>query len=102
MARVRNGCRPVPNEAIQKNQVAQWIDRICCFGGKCLYECVWERLDGGGASMCIFALQIYNWQDLGDPAEGQRGCVGSYRPAAGRSATATRGTQLEFPLPAKH
>ena len=85
---------------IRKNRVAGKLDRIECHNGKCVYECVWERLDGGGAPICIFALQIYDWQNLGDASEARRSCVGSYGPAAGQPDGATRGTCLQFSIQA--
>jgi hypothetical protein len=32
---------------------------------KLRYECVWCRADSGDLWICFFALDIYNWKDLG-------------------------------------
>ena len=83
---------------IHRNRAACTLDRIVCNNSKCVYECAWDQLDNG-RSICIFALQVYDWKRLGDSAHfASRGCVGLYRPVAGRPSNATRGTRLEFPL----
>lgn len=65
--------------AIKQNRADGAIDFIQANNGKLRYECVWYQLDDGGWG-CVFALNLYNWKDLGDvnnfPA---RGCAGMYR-----------------------
>ena len=84
-------------EEIKKNRRAKRLDRVVCFNDQCVYECVWVRDDAGG-SWCMFAFRLYDWETLADrhnfPA---RGCVGFYRPAPGKPATATWGTSLPIP-----
>lgn len=52
-------------------------DSILAFNGKCKYVCVWSKQDDS-TGLCLFALQLYNWKDLGCPFWGQRACVGAY------------------------
>lgn len=91
---------PLFVEVIKKNRKAGRIDRIECFNGKCIYECVWEQMDNGEWA-CIFALNIYDWKNLGDPLiQKQRGCVGHYMPKNGLPPMATTGIAkiLEIPI----
>jgi hypothetical protein len=64
---------------IKRNRVAGTIDRVESNNGKLKYECVWDQLNDN-SWCCVFALNLYNWKDLGDiknfPA---RGCAGMYR-----------------------
>lgn len=70
---------PLFVETIKSNRLRDNLDRISCNKGKLTYECVWQQADNGGPWMCIFALDIYDWKDLGRtgilPA---RGCAGFY------------------------
>lgn len=76
-------------DIVRRNRDAGDLDRLVCRNGKCRFECVWTRLDNG-VEMCAFALQIYDWAELGDSVSfPRRGCVGSYSPAAGAPALAT-------------
>lgn len=81
---------------IKEQRKAGRLDRVECFNGKCVYECVWTRLDDG-RPFCLFALRIYNWENLGDPSLGpQRGCIGWY--LADLPASATSATKLHQPV----
>jgi hypothetical protein len=64
---------------IKENRARNNLDRIRCNKGKVLYECVWCQSDKGGLWFCMYALDIYDWKDLGRtgilPA---RGCAGFY------------------------
>jgi hypothetical protein len=64
---------------IKENRARNNLDRISCNKGKVLYECVWCQADKGGLWFCMYALDIYDWKDLGRtgivPA---RGCAGFY------------------------
>jgi hypothetical protein len=64
---------------IKENRARNNLDRISCNKGKVLYECVWCQSDKGGLWFCMYALDIYDWKDLGRtgilPA---RGCAGFY------------------------
>lgn len=70
-------------------------DRIACNRGRCLYECVWLKMDDG-RPFCLFGLRLYNWEDLGDQRFGKRGCLGCYGFAP--PANATIGTELKIPV----
>jgi hypothetical protein len=85
-------------EQIKRNRLAGQLDRIVCFNGKCVYECVWDKA-GDGQPICIFALNVYDWSALANTDDfPQRGCVGMYLPAKGRPASATTGTTLVIPI----
>ena len=78
------------------------MDRITCYRGKCVYECIWVRADAG-EWICMFGLRLYNWEDLGDVHNfPKRGCVGIYCSKAGRPAAGTIGTSLEFRTTSEH
>jgi hypothetical protein len=70
--------RPVPAaclsyvEVIKANRAKLNLDRIVTNKRKMTYECVWLHLDNG-TCICIFALDIYAWRDMGDRRLGQRG-----------------------------
>jgi len=92
---------PILVKTIKQNRMAGRTDRIECFTGKCVYECTWETMDNGKWA-CMFALNIYDWKNLGDPNHQKRhGCVGFYMPKTGLPETATTGIArtLEMPIP---
>ena len=66
-------------KTIKENRARNNLDRISCNKGKVLYECVWCQSDKDGPWLCMYALDIYDWKDLGRtgilPA---RGCAGFY------------------------
>jgi hypothetical protein len=87
-------------EAIKINRVARNLDQIVSNNGKLQYDCVWAQSDDSGPWLCIFALNIYDWKDLGDskhfPA---RGCVGSYVLPSGKPPlSATLVTKLQISI----
>lgn len=83
---------------IKRNRVAGKLDRIVCSNGKCIYECVWYKADGG-QPICIFALNVYDWSALANTDDfPKRGCVGMYLPAKGRPAGATTATSLSISI----
>jgi hypothetical protein len=66
-------------QAIKDNRARNNLDKIQCNKGNLTYECVWNQADNNGPWMCFFALDVYDWKDLGrvrdqDP----RGCAGFY------------------------
>jgi hypothetical protein len=88
-------------QTIKSNRTRANLDRIICNKGKLTYECVWQQADKGGPWMCIFALDIYDWKDLGRtgvlPA---RGCAGFYvTPARTAPANATRAVASSIIIP---
>jgi hypothetical protein len=93
---------PLFVETIRSNRVYRNLDRIVCNKGKLIYECVWQQADNAGPWMCIFALDIYDWKDLGRtgvlPA---RGCAGFYvTPTQTVPANATRAVASSIIIPA--
>jgi hypothetical protein len=85
-------------EAIKRNRAAHNLDGICCNNRKLRYECVWEQFDNNGPWFCIFAVNLYDWVDLGDINNFPlRGCTGSYwSPSSSVPPIATKGTTLSF------
>lgn len=88
----------ITNE-LKKSRLAGAFDRICCYAGKCIYECIWLRADGG-EWLCMFGLRLYDWENLGDTATfPSRGCVGVFCLGNGRPENGTVGTSLVFSPP---
>lgn len=83
-------------ELIKRNRAAETLDRVQANNDKLRYECVWEFADDG-TPICVFALNLYDWIQLGDirhfPA---RGCVGFYVSPTGCPSQATTGTGIEI------
>lgn len=84
---------------IKRNRATGTLDRIICRNGKCIYDCVWVQMDRG-QWWCIYALDLYNWINLGDTKHFEaRGCVGSYsRSQGGTPKDAITTTKLLFPV----
>jgi hypothetical protein len=83
---------------IKHNRAVGTLDAICCNNGKLRYECVWDQSDDGKYWICIFALDLYSWIDLGDIHNfAPRGCAGMYRSLlAPLPNNATKATRLDF------
>ncbi len=96
---------PIPDvvpkfiEEIKCNRTTGTLDSIVCRNGKCVYECVWTQADRG-QWICIYALNLYNWIDLGNKKHFKaRGCVGCYRrPQGGTPKDASTATRLSFSI----
>ena len=85
---------------IKLNRFKDNLDRVHTNRGKFRYECVWVQADSG-EWMCVFAIDLYDWKDLGQtdgvPA---RGCAGVYRFADGRIPEgATKGQSSPIIIP---
>lgn len=82
-------------ETLKLNRAAHNLDEIRSNNGQFRYDCVWDRLDGGDW-ICIFAIDIYGWHDLGDVLNfPSRGCCGCYRlPDGTAPIAASKGTQI--------
>jgi hypothetical protein len=66
-------------EKLKTNRAFGNIDRLVSNNGKLVYECVWEQATNGNW-ICMFALDIYDWKDLGRRSTGvAKGCVGFYQ-----------------------
>jgi hypothetical protein len=65
---------------IKRNRALHNLDRIISNRGKMRYECVWCLADDGKTWFCMFALDIYDWKDLGSSTAAipARGCAGVY------------------------
>jgi hypothetical protein len=88
-------------ETIKRNRMTNALDRIRANKGKLTYECVWGQSDNKGPWLCIFALNIYNWKDLGrTPYNPARGCAGFYVMQSGSvPATATQVSSSRILIP---
>ena len=85
-------------EELKKNRLARNLDAIECYGGQCVYECVFVKSDDG-RPICMCALKLYEWEKLADPrAPCSHGCVGVYEPSSGIPTGAACGTVLQFPF----
>jgi hypothetical protein len=90
---------PLFVKTIKLNRAKRYVDRIISNNGKCLFECVWHQDDDKSAWLCIFALNIYDWKDLGETGvEPSRGCAGAYTLAA-TPRNATRAVDSPIILP---
>lgn len=77
------------------------LDIIRSNNGKLTYECVWCQADDGGPWICVFALNLYDWKDLGlTPGQPARGCAGCYQLGSGLPPpTATRAVTTPIIIP---
>jgi hypothetical protein len=67
-------------DLIKRNRVVENLDKVISNKQILRYECVWRKADAADAWACFFALDIYDWKDLGSHTEKipARGCVGIY------------------------
>jgi hypothetical protein len=86
---------------IKINRVKRNLDTIRCNRGKVVYECVWCRSDDQLVWLCIFAIDIYGWKDLGNHVvQPARGCAGCYTLPDGHAPiNATRGATSAIIIP---
>jgi hypothetical protein len=67
-------------EIIKANRAMNNVDGIVTNKGQMAYECVWQKADADDGWICIFALNVCDWKDLGAVAGlEQCGCAGYYR-----------------------
>ena len=69
-------------DAIKRNRAANNLDSLVANRGKLRYDCVWGQADDSSKWFCMFAIDIYDWRDLGSHtgAIPSRGCAGLYVP----------------------
>lgn len=67
-------------ESIKRNRASGNLDAIIANNGKLRFECVWCLADDQVSWFCMFALDIYDWKDLGSHSNAipARGCAGVY------------------------
>jgi hypothetical protein len=66
-------------EVLKESRELGKIDCVVANNGKFRYECVWEQATNKNW-VCTFALDIYDWKDLGrTPLGPKKGCVGFYQ-----------------------
>jgi hypothetical protein len=78
--------RPIPPqhllavETIKRNRAAGNLDFVLAYNGKLRHECAWCEADDHKQWFCMFALDIYDWKDLGGHTDEipARGCTGVY------------------------
>jgi hypothetical protein len=88
-------------DSIKANRLHKNFDGITCNSGKLKYECAWFTYDNDVRWFCVFALDIYDWKELGAtsvvPA---RGCAGCYAlPDHSVPESATQGIRSALMLP---
>jgi hypothetical protein len=67
-------------QTIKEQRMRNALDLIIANNGKLVYECVWGEENRKSCWFCFFALDIYNWKNLGrTPYQLARGCAGCYR-----------------------
>lgn len=86
---------------VSDNRLKGNVDRVSSNKGKFIYERVWHRADNDGPWMCMFAINIYDWKDLGcTPQHPARGCAGFYMLSTGViPENATRGVTSPIIIP---
>lgn len=92
---------PLFVDTIKSNRARDNLDRISCNKGRLTYECVWRQADNDGPWMCVFAMDIYDWKDLGrTPGVPARGCAGFYiMPAQTVPAIAAKAIKSSIIIP---
>jgi hypothetical protein len=96
---------PIPEQhyafvkTVKEQRMRGALDRIVANNGKLIYECVWGESDNKECWYCIFALNVYDWKDLGNvPGHMPRGCAGAYRlPLPPPTATRVSSSSLILP-----
>ncbi|MHB1098787.1 MAG: hypothetical protein ACYCZR_04455 [Burkholderiales bacterium] len=86
-------------EIIKLNRRLDQLDSIRCNNGKLKYECTWIKSDEG-IQLCVFALDLYDWKELGRFGNHAQGCVGWYRlqdGSAPHNATQGKVSQIQPP-----
>ncbi len=88
-------------ETIKLNRLKRNLDVVSANRGKLRYDCVWAQADNNGPWMCAFALDIYDWKDLGAArAQPARGCAGFYiLPSGDVPENATRAMTSSIIIP---
>jgi hypothetical protein len=88
-------------QIIKENRAKNNLDRLVSNNGKLVYECVWREGDGNAGWVCMFALNICDWKDLGAvPGLPSCGCAGIYLlPSRVKPETATLAITLTVTVP---
>jgi hypothetical protein len=86
---------------IKENRAKTNLDRVVSNRGKLIYECVWRDADNSAGWVCIFALDICDWKDLGAvPGLPSCGCAGWYwLPSHAKPITGTQSANLSVAVP---
>ncbi len=86
-------------QTIKEQRIRNALDRIVANNGKLVYECAWGEADDRSCWFCIFAINIYDWKNLGHTQyQPARGCAGCYQlPKPPPSATIVGSSRLILP-----
>jgi hypothetical protein len=89
---------------VKVNRIRNSVDRIVTNKGKMTYECLWVQTDDRSEWFCMFALNIYDWKDLGATSiQPARGCAGGYALDTGQvPSLAARGSPPLVWIPDPH
>ncbi|MFZ0205352.1 MAG: hypothetical protein WAL59_04340, partial [Roseiarcus sp.] len=89
---------------IKINRIRNSLDRIIANNGKLKYECLWVQNDEKTRWMCVFALDVYEWKDMGaNRFLLDRGCAGVYtHPSGHLPLNASRGSPPNIWIPDAH
>ena len=87
-------------QMIKDSRAVGNVDFLACNNGKLRYECVWSPTTQG-IWVAVFALDIYDWKDLGRLTSGTaKGCVGFYQTPTGiPPETACRHAEKQTTVP---
>ncbi len=65
---------------LKDNRKISNVDHIQAYNGKFRFEVVWSTADDNESHFGVFAIDIYNWHNLGGKVLGRpQGCFGMYR-----------------------
>jgi hypothetical protein len=93
---------PLAVDAIKRNRLAGSLDIIVANKGNLRYECVWCEEDTREVWLCMFAIDVYDWKDLGSHTKEipARGCAGIYMlPDRSIPESASRDTVTRITIP---
>ena len=86
------------SEILKRSIEANATDKIYSNNSKMRYECTWPQLDNG-RRYCVFALDIYNWANLGnDVTAEEHACIGMYFLNGHMPKNATAATKIVDPF----
>lgn len=94
------GLHPMHGAVVHRlyvDRVMNRCDSVSIYNDKCRYICSWDRLDNG-VSCCLFAISLYEWEQMVDPRLGPKACcVGLYSPPGGRPKGAAISSPFVLP-----
>ncbi len=83
------------SDMLRASTLARVTDKIITNNDKLRYECTWPQFDNG-SRFCVFALDIYNWESLGDQVSNEEyACIGFYFLDGHMPSKATEATRVQ-------